>query len=83
VTIKDFEDRYDAVTTINITIPKEELYKRSKNRARESDEQIAQRIESSYPLIDGINLIEFNNSKSIENSSQEFITIIQGIANEK
>ncbi|MEA1913911.1 MAG: AAA family ATPase [Campylobacterota bacterium] len=81
--IKDFENRYDEVTTINITIPKEELFKRLKKRGRESDEEIAKRIKRSYPLIDTVNLIEFDNSKSIEESSQEFIKLLQSIKNEK
>lgn len=81
--IKDFEDSYDGVTTINITIPKEELYKRLKTRGRESEEEITKRIDRSYPLISAENLIEFDNSKPIEESSLDFINLIQGIANEK
>jgi len=49
--IKDFEDQYDAVTTINI--------------------------------IDASDLIEFDNSKPIEKSSQDFINLIESINNEK
>lgn len=81
--IRDFEEQYDAVTTINITVPKEELYRRLKNRERETEEQIAKRIERSYPLIDSENLIEFDNSAPIEKSSQDFINLIESIQNEK
>jgi len=81
--IKDFEDKFDYVTTINITIPKEQLFQRLKNRGRESDEQIQKRIERSYPIIDAKNLIRFDNSKSIEESTQDFINLIQKIKDEK
>ncbi|WP_044418892.1 AAA family ATPase [Halarcobacter anaerophilus] len=81
--IKDFEGKFEYVTTINITIPKEQLFQRLKNRARESDEEIQKRIDRSYTLIDAKNLIEFDNSKSIEESTQDFINLIQQIANEK
>lgn len=81
--IKDFEEKFEYVTTINITIPKEQLFKRLKNRARESDEEIQKRIDRSYPKIDAKNLIEFDNSKSIEESTQDFIKLIKKIKNEK
>jgi ribose 1,5-bisphosphokinase len=81
--IKDFENRFDTVTTINITIPKELLYKRLKNRGRESDQEIQKRIDRSYPIIEAENLREFDNSKSIEESSKDFVKLIQKIYDEE
>lgn len=81
--IKDFENSYDGVTTINITIPKGELLKRLKNRGRESDEEIKKRINRSYQSIDAKRLIEFDNSLPIAESSKMFMNLIQSILNEK
>ncbi len=81
--IKDFEDRFDFVTTINIILSKEHLFERLKNRGRESNEEIQKRINRSYPTIDAKSLIEFNNYKSIEESAEDFIKLIQKVEDEK
>lgn len=81
--IKDFEDCFKNVVTINITIPKKQLLKRLKQRGRESDEQIQKRINRSYSEIQAKNLINFDNSKSIKESSSDFLELIQKISYEK
>ena len=81
--IKDFEDYFEDVTCLNITLSKDELKKRLVRRNRETKEEIEKRISRSYPKIDAKNVIEFDNSKSIEESSADFIKIIQGIKNQK
>ena len=77
--IKDFENIYDKVYTINITVEKEILRQRLENRGRESKEQIGARLNRTYEKIEAKNLIEFNNCKDIETSTQEFIELLKSI----
>ncbi len=82
-TIKDFENAFEHVTTIEITLPKDVLYERLKNRARESEEEIQKRLNRSYEKIDANNIIQFDNSASIEESTSKFITLLERIQNEQ
>jgi ribose 1,5-bisphosphokinase len=78
-TIKDFEKAFNDVTTIEIGIPKEMLYTRLKKRGREDEEAILKRIQRSEQKIDAKNCIYFDNSKSLEQSKKEFISLIYSI----
>lgn len=80
--IKDFENLYDNVYTINITIPKETLKQRLLQRGRESVEDIEKRIQRDYAKIEAKNLIEFDNSDSLEESKKAFITLLERIEKE-
>lgn len=75
--IKDFENFSDKVYTINITVPKETLKIRLENRARESKLEIEKRLNRAYEKIDAKNLIDFDNTKPLEESSLEFINLIK------
>lgn len=81
--IKDFEEHYEDVTTINITIPKELLYKRLQQRGRESQEAIEKRVARSYEKIEAKRLIDFDNSDLLENSIEKFLDLLQSIKSEK
>jgi phosphonate metabolism protein PhnN/1,5-bisphosphokinase (PRPP-forming) len=81
--IKDFENYFDNVITIEITLSKDMLYKRLKNRGRETEEQIQKRLERSYNKIEAKQIIQFDNSKSIKESSIDFLELLQRIDNEK
>ena len=81
--IKDFEKTFDEVITINITVSKELLRQRLQNRGRESKEEIEKRIQRSYPKIECQNLIEFDNSLSLEESIEKFVKLLESINNEK
>lgn len=81
--IKDFENSYDNVYTINITIKKELLRQRLFNRGRETLEQIEKRLIRSYEKIEAKKLIEFDNSRSLEESKKSFINLLEKIKNEK
>ena len=80
--IIDFENLYDNVYTINVTIPKEELKKRLKSRGRESELEIESRLSRTYETIKARNLIEFDNSSSLEVSKNKFIETLKQIENE-
>jgi len=77
--IKDFENKYDNVITIHVTLPKLMLLERLRLRKRESEAQIMQRIERSYEKIEAKKLISFENIHKIEKSAEEFINIIKSI----
>jgi len=77
--IKDFENYFDNVITIEITLPRNILYERLKNRGRENEEQIQQRLKRSYKKIDANNIIQFDNSGSIEESTIRFIKLLKEI----
>lgn len=80
--IEDFETKYDNVYTINITISKEQLKQRLLSRARESEEEIEKRLSRNYEKIEAQRLIEFDNSGSLEESKQKFISVLKEIENE-
>lgn len=77
--IKDFEKYTDNVLTINITVPKDILRKRLEKRNRESSQEIEKRLNRSYKTIDAKNLIEFDNSDTIENSTKKFLELLKKI----
>lgn len=80
--IKDFEESYSNVITIEITLPKDILYERLKNRARENEEQIQKRLDRRYERIEAKNIIQFDNSASIEVSTSNFVTLLERIKDE-
>ncbi|XPV68297.1 MAG: hypothetical protein ACNI25_13415 [Halarcobacter sp.] len=80
--IKDFENQYEKVKTINITVPLDILKQRLENRARESQEQIEKRLNRTYEKLEATNLIKFDNSESLEFSSKKFLNLIERIENE-
>jgi len=81
--IEDFENVFDDVTTVYITIPKELLIKRLHSRGRENMDQIIQRVDRSNQKIVAKKLVEFDNSSRIETSIENFISLILSIQNEK
>jgi len=80
--IKDFENSFNNVTTIEITLPRDILYKRLKNRARENEDEIQKRLNRSYQKINAKNILKFDNSEDIEISIEKFITLLERIKNE-
>jgi ribose 1,5-bisphosphokinase len=78
--IEDFEKNFNKVATINITVSKEELYKRLKNRNRESEEEIQERLKRSYKHIKAKMLFDFNNSASLQKSANDFLKLIKHIS---
>lgn len=81
--IKNFEQFYKNVTTIEVTLPRDTLYKRLQKRGRENEEQILKRLNRTYLKIDAKNIIQFDNSNDIEQSSEEFINLIEKIKSQK
>lgn len=79
--IKDFEENYEKVFTINISVKREVLKSRLEKRGRETKEEIEKRLNRSYEKIKARNLIEFDNSFSEEESKKEFIKLIEKIIN--
>ncbi len=81
--VEDFEKVFDEVITINITLPKELLLLRLHSRGRESMEEIIKRVERASKEVVAKNLIEFDNSDTLELSGQRFIHLIDRIKDEK
>lgn len=81
-TIKDFEKYFENVVTVEITLSKDVLYERLKNRARENEEQIQKRLARTYENIEAKNIIQFDNSASVELSTSNFITLLERIKDE-
>lgn len=77
--IRDFENYIDNVYTINITVPKDILRHRLEIRGRESSLEIEKRLNRSYERIEANRLIEFDNSKDIETSAKDFISLIKSL----
>lgn len=79
--IKDFETNFQNVITIEVTLPKDVLYERLKNRARESEEGIINRLNRVYEKIVAKNLIYFDNSQNLKTSTKKFVEILNEIKN--
>ena len=77
--IKDFEEYFNHVTTINITVPKDILIQRLEKRGRESKEEIESRLNRHYSQIEARNLIDFDNSKDLKTSSKKLIELLKVI----
>lgn len=75
--IKDFENTFEDVTTIEIGIPKEMLYERLKSRGRENEEAIQKRIQRSEQKIEAKNYIYFDNSQPKNKSIAKFTQLIE------
>ncbi|WP_321471599.1 AAA family ATPase [Halarcobacter sp.] len=80
--IKDFENLYKDVYTLNISIPKEKLKERLIARGRESSKEIEQRLNRSYEKIQCNKLIEFDNSSPIDESKEKFLELLKSIEND-
>lgn len=77
--IKDFENIFEDVTTIEIGIPKEMLFERLRARGRESKEAILERIRRSQQSIEAKNRIYFDNSKPFEESLSAFLELLKNL----
>ena len=77
--IKDFEKVFNDVTTIEVSLPKEMLYERLKNRNRESEEDIIKRLNRNYDKLEAKHLIKFINAQSIDLSAKSFLKLIKGL----
>lgn len=77
--IKDFENFSNSVFTINISVPKEILKERLENRGRETSLEIEKRLKRSYEKIDANNLMEFDNTKPLDQSAKEFISLLRSL----
>lgn len=77
--IEDFEKKVDDVVTINVTLSKDALYQRLKNRSRESETEILERLNRSYQEIKAKNMIQFLNHLSLERSSENFLKLLKGL----
>jgi ribose 1,5-bisphosphokinase len=75
--IQDFEKEFNKVATINITVPRDELYKRLKNRNREGEEMIQERLKRSYNHIEAKMLLDFDNQAPLQKSSSKFLNLVE------
>lgn len=77
--IGDFENFFDDVCTINVTLDKEELKNRLLKRGRESIENIQKRLDRSYDKIEAKNLINFENNRPFDESIYAFIEVLKRV----
>jgi len=77
--IRDFERAFKDVTTISISVSSKILYRRLKDRGRESEEEILKRLNRKYDKIDSSNLIEFINDKALDESTAEFVKLLTDV----
>lgn len=77
--VQDFEAVYEDVTTIEITFPRELLYKRLRQRNRESETEIQERLKRLDINIKAKNLIRFVNDKPLDVSAKEFFALLKSI----
>lgn len=80
--IQDFENYFENVITIEITLPREILYQRLQNRGRENEQQIQSRLNRAYNTIEAKKLIQFDNSSPIKESTTNFINLLENIVYE-
>ena len=79
--IEEARRRYPQTRVINVTIKPEILEQRLRDRGRESEAEIQERIEHSQMFdLDGENMTEFANNPSIEEGREEFVSLVREIA---
>ncbi|RXJ98432.1 hypothetical protein CRU98_10375 [Arcobacter sp. CECT 8986] len=78
--IKDFENIFDNVYTINITLEKSSLKNRLIKRKRESLEEIEKRLQRADFELKAKNLINFENDKPILESAKNLKNVIEKIS---
>lgn len=79
--IEEARRRYPQTRVINVTIKLEILEQRLRDRGRESEAEIQERIERSQMFdLDGENMTEFANNLSIEEGREEFVSLVREIA---
>ncbi len=70
--------RYPRTRIINVTIKPEILQQRLRDRGRESEAEIRERIERSRMFdLDGGNITEFANNLSVEEGRGEFVSLVR------
>jgi len=75
--IKDFEECFDDVTCLNITLKKEELKKRLLLRNRETKEEIEERLQRNFKTINAKNLVQYSNDFELNESISKFANILE------
>ena len=74
--IRDFEAQYESVCVVHITAPKEILYERLKGRGRESESEIARRLENATKPVHAKHCIVFENTKPLKESVKDFARLL-------
>lgn len=74
--IRDFEAQYESVCVVHITAPKEILYERLKGRGRESESEIARRLENATKPVHAKHCIVFENTKPLKESVKDFVGLL-------
>ena len=70
--------RYPRTRVINVTIKPEILEQRLRDRGRESEAEIQERIERSRMFdLDGESITEFANNLSVEEGLEEFVSLVR------
>jgi len=78
-TVEDFEKMFNDVITINITVSKEICNQRLRQRNRENENEIKERLTSSSKPIHAKNMIQFSNNLPLELSTIKFLKLIKGL----
>lgn len=78
--IIDFENRFDHVTTIQITASEEILRQRLYARGRESEQEIAGRLLRAREQVEARDLIPFDNSMCLEKSIPAFMNLLGNLS---
>lgn len=81
--IKDFEEKYENVITLHVSISRRELENRLTKRGRESADEIQKRLARSYKRIQAKNLVEFQNDKPLNESVKDFIALLKDFSYER
>ena len=77
--IEDFENMFDTVTTVNITVSKEVCDQRLRHRNRENENEIKERLAETSKPIRAKNMIQFSNDLPLELSTLKFLKLIKGL----
>ena len=75
--IIDFEQRFDAVTTIQLTVREDVLLERLKRRGRESESDIQKRLKRARQTVVARDLITFDNSLELGQSIANFVDLLE------
>lgn len=80
--VTDFEQRFEDVTTLCLTVDSEILRKRLKKRGREDDAAIKKRLQRAALPVTAQNLLLFDNSEELTISGRQFVNLLDSLIKE-
>ncbi|MEA2116771.1 MAG: hypothetical protein U9P36_15515 [Thermodesulfobacteriota bacterium] len=77
--VSDFEQQFERVTTLGLTVDRDILRKRLQSRGREDDDSIEKRLARASLPVTAKKLICFDNAENLSVSGKRFLALLNSI----